>query len=520
MKLSIYLAKEGITEIEDVILDITSLDVFEIDSNYSIDGKIFVGLNDSNAPNWLGMLEGLTGEEIALENKSTRAVCLIKRSDRIFILVFGFGRYLINPELLVQDFGVKVVLNSVSHSTLRSIDLTKIDDIVVHTRTQSTRASNINSFNIEKSKDLLKAVTGQPINEGLGNSISGSDGVYLNYKLEEDFSNLLSLLDLLLDSYNLDVYKEQFGWIDNLGVVRENSVICKLNEALLSLINANEIEDINLAPPEILDTETVYSFSFTRASQQFDELYFDDFINFIRKRKDEDLTLNDLKRRRIFYQNSNGTQMHWNLYNCIVFEISFDNYKYILNTGTWYKADNGFVNEVIDYVKEVGTANINLPDYTDQGSETEYNKFVAESHSNYLLMDTKNIYHHANPIEFCDLLSDKGQFIHIKPWRSSSTLSHLFAQGLIPSELMIQDIEFRNKVHSKINKLNSRFNGVIDPTDFNPEDHEIIYAIIHPKTEPFEEKLPFFSLVNFMLTTKRLSMYRYNVKKMNIKKSV
>jgi uncharacterized protein (TIGR04141 family) len=56
------------------------------------------------------------------------------------------------------------------------------------------------------------------------------------------------------------------------------------------------------------------------------------------------------------------------------------------------------------------------------------------------------------PIEICDLLSEEGRFIHVKRKLSSSSLSHLFAQGYVSAELLQENSEYRLESLSTIQK--------------------------------------------------------------------
>lgn len=54
-------------------------------------------------------------------------------------------------------------------------------------------------------------------------------------------------------------------------------------------------------------------------------------------------------------------------------------------------------------------------------------------------------------IEVCDFLTMDKKFIHIKPWKSSSTLSHLFSQGKIVGTQTLQEKEYREKLQRRLN---------------------------------------------------------------------
>lgn len=67
-------------------------------------------------------------------------------------------------------------------------------------------------------------------------------------------------------------------------------------------------------------------------------------------------------------------------------------------------------------------------------------------------MDQKFIHHGGgkSKIEFCDLIRGQSDFIHVKYYTGSQSMSHLFSQGFIGSELFISDSEFRGKLNEKL----------------------------------------------------------------------
>jgi len=124
------------------------------------------------------------------------------------------------------------------------------------------------------------------------------------------------------------------------------------------------------------------------------------------------------------------------------------------------------------------------------------------------LLDKKNIKIGGayDKLEFCDVIKNGNELIHVKYYRSSSTLSHLFSQGCVSAEAFISDTEFRKKLNSKLpNSIR-----LTDPTARpNPSDYKIVYAIATTKKLPSE--LPFFSKVTLKNALKILRGLNYQV---------
>jgi Family of unknown function (DUF6119) len=104
-----------------------------------------------------------TGADLGgLLTASSSAVLLIEAAQRHFAVTFGQGRHLLDPEAYEQDFGLKVVLNTVARDQLKSVDAKTIEETTLHTRRDVSRDSSFAAFGLDVSRDLLRAVTGTP----------------------------------------------------------------------------------------------------------------------------------------------------------------------------------------------------------------------------------------------------------------------------------------------------------------------------------------------------------------------
>ena len=109
----------------------------------------------------------------------------------------------------------------------------------------------------------------------------------------------------------------------------------------------------------------------------------------------------------------------------------------------------------------------NLPQSGSKWSEDRYNK-EASKKPGRLLLDKKTIRltYRTTPIEVCDILTSAKDLIHVKRKLNSSSLSHLFSQGLVSADLMLMSEEFRRKVRERIislekaRRLGTRFSSL------------------------------------------------------------
>ena len=143
-----------------------------------------------------------------------------------------------------------------------------------------------------------------------------------------------------------------------------------------------------------------------------------------------------------------------------------------------------------------------MPRLPEGKKEEDYTRdYVATTPDHLLCMDRKVIGHGGGQsrVELCDILTTDGKFIHIKPYSSSATLSHLFNQAVVSAELLLSDNEFFLKANKKIEELTENQDFLI-PKGSKPD---VILAIISERDE-LRPHIPFFSKVALRYTYRRL----------------
>lgn len=119
-QISVYLLRDDVGSIEEALRDPDSVTPFDLNSASGFDGRLFVLPSDSRAPSWLAFLAAITdGELPAYENRHVSAVLILRRSGRLFALTFGFGRFLLDPDAIEPDFGLKVAAGLVDPDQIK-----------------------------------------------------------------------------------------------------------------------------------------------------------------------------------------------------------------------------------------------------------------------------------------------------------------------------------------------------------------------------------------------------------------
>nr|WP_158008963.1 DUF6119 family protein [Enterovibrio norvegicus] len=187
----------------------------ELSGSENLSGRLYVKSQEEKQPTWTPFINtGIVGS-LELSNRSSSAVLLIEVNDRVVAYTFGYGRFMLEQDRFLPDFGIRTALNTLRHDSLKSVDIFTVDRSAVQKRTQAVRSSSVDVFGIDVSRDILRAVTGNA-KEGISfQSISGGDYVY-SFGAYIEFDDLIETSQSLITYYTQESYKEQFSWVDNI----------------------------------------------------------------------------------------------------------------------------------------------------------------------------------------------------------------------------------------------------------------------------------------------------------------
>ena len=322
----------------------------------------------------------------------------------------------------------------------------------------------------------MRGVTGKPRASSLASIIAGSDGLSLATPL--DFNELGAKCSELLAAYNSTEYKKRFDFIDFLRAERDPKTVAKLNDKLVKQLKSGDLTGIHSCPPEPIDWETIDGFTFglAKTAEIYDDIDLEEWL------KDRDtavpLTTDALKRARVGVRisGSDAPQLKWSLYFCVVFEYQFGSKLYVLTGGDWFEIASKFVSRVDKRILGLVSTSPALPK-AKKSEKEKYNDRAAKE-KGYVLMDRKFARVDGSSIEFSDLLTDKREIVHVKPYKGSATLSHLFCQAIVSADAFIADEEFRKQVGAHVEKHNKKLSTLIKKGRPQNDHYKIVYAII------------------------------------------
>ena len=197
-------------------------------------GTLFLRRTQREEPEWLAFLRPHLSEEPRSRTTASLSALLVFQLDgRWFAVAFGYGRMLLDPEMIVSDFGLRAALNSVDPDQLHSIDAKTLEEVTLNTRRQLSRGSSITTFELDLHRDLVKAVRGKSIDAGFADQVAGSAALRITGDIT--FADISIRARDALRLYRSTAYRRRFGWIDQVRVVSDPAKHDRLDRRLRSV---------------------------------------------------------------------------------------------------------------------------------------------------------------------------------------------------------------------------------------------------------------------------------------------
>src|SRR6218665_955245 len=506
-KLSIYLIKEGIANHDGIIKGISNKKKEEFDN-----GILYYKESYLSSPTWTDNFFNRSID--GLKNSSASGLYITKVTDDnrniYFGISFGHGWQMFKDGVIVEQFGIKTAL-SIIKDEVKKIEKKNFAKDLKDVSEQLGKAGSVSDFGFDVEQDIMKAIVGEPKYQDVyGKNVVGKDSISLSVK--KDVNEINQLLLALYEAYVSNQYRENFDWFDNFSSISDKTLISELDNKIIEKINNEGNTDVIywLSIPEVINWEHTKCFRYKSRSDspEYQDIVFDEFKGSLKEGEKNNISIEILKKKKAFQIGTNDEEIgSWTVYKCLYAEIDFQNEKYLLVSGRYYKVDEDY-KQRIEGEFRVDTS-FTLPDWDSSVYEKTYNANVANNDSDYWCLDggaNSNNLIGNRKIEFADLVKSDKHLIHVKKYGASSVLSHLFSQGFVSATLLSTDKSFRREVSNKLKDFNE---NIVVEDNCNPKEYTIVYAI---GTNQNELKLPFFSLVNFKNIKKQLELvYKYKV---------
>jgi uncharacterized protein (TIGR04141 family) len=524
------------TKFDDFIDPERTTTAHDLKGTYDFQARLFVAPPEVGPPAWLEPLQAGFGELKEIPDSVSNSAVLIiqvKSGNRTihFASTFGFGRFLLRSGSLERNYGLRVAINAIypkrkkgddlGFERVRSVDSKTVAANVLRTRRQVEHKADFESFEIDTQRDLLSGLTGTPWDAAAwGTRIDGSDALHLHRPVSFDE---LGNICLQLEKNSKKIPRE-FSWIDNIFPIRDSATVEELKKHIVEMIRSGKTGNLDLAPPELVEWGDIDHFEFSFDSQHpFAEPSLEEYISCLKtKGKLDSLTLNQLTSgHRLLAFTANGSEIGtWPVFRSLSGEILHQSPGYVLSEGEFFEVAGDYMAQLDNALNKLQVFVGSLPASKPGWAEDRYNREAAKTKGNLLLDKmTVRLTSRTAPIEICDVLTSAKQLIHVKRKLNSSSLSHLFSQGLVSADLLLMSEEFRKKVRQRIAALEKRRNqgnafSKLFPADkgISPSDFTVVYAIIAPwKNRALSAALPFFSKINLRRCAQDLTRMGYDV---------
>jgi uncharacterized protein (TIGR04141 family) len=498
----------------------------EVPLKREISGRLFIFRDPPDTPEWAQYIAPIATRELRIPaREGIGAVLLLKPDARnriVYAATWGSGRFQLRSDRLSPDGGLRCALNLISGektgerswdpARVRALRSKRVSQNTLIIEMQSSRKTTIDSFLFSADVDQLRRVTGTPTDiKRFGRTVSG--GVSIHVKRPEAPHELLPLCRHIERVHNSTDYQRHFGWIDNVSPITAPKLIEKANDQIVRGLRVGRLDNFSLTPPSLVSWEdiTTFEYQWGRQSSTIEEPSIESFHAFLIKHDlMSELSAETLRdSARLHALDSNGGKMQsWSIARCLSGELTFGHQTYILDDGTLLFVATDYLRELNRFTKEIAEPVQLFPRTFPAEKEGAYNKRLSRTLSGAILLDQRVVRRpQATDVEICDVALRTKHLIHVKRGSSSSSLSHLFAQGVVSAELLHMDAAFRKEVKKKFsNKLMGTGAGLMKDfawlhvKQFEPHVCEVVFAIMTERPrEMSREELPFFSKVNLRM---------------------
>lgn len=435
------------------------------------EGVLAWGISRNDDIEWLSTIRSLTGHRLEFTNVTASAALIIRLDGDVFALAFGHGWQYLSKHKIDREFGLHTAVRLLNPDDIKKITRWALSAKARVDHNMVPAGQGLWAFGLREHAEIIRQLEGAAkLDCGLDLTyvrlrghhrdfrlgIECKDGIRLPLAAEaHSLIEDLRKLRRALRDVPVDARLEALQWVRR--VPKSDELCATLDSAVGDLLMGPERTDgeVGIAYParyyEGPDVQR-YVGKVGAVAIDTDELTIEDLRQGLRGRSPDEF-LTTLRTSRIRGRDDSGADLGEDVsaLNWMAAEIVDPQQRYVLLDGDWYELRDRYV----DHVSKVVTAAFaNEPSWKlpawreapvdDRGRivEGEYNKHVAQTDNTFLCLDKKLLRTKSHPhgFEVCDLLGPNNELIHVKKFSSktgSSVLSHLFAQGLVAIESLI-----------------------------------------------------------------------------------
>ena len=493
---SIYLLKQGFDP-ENCLKDDHSLEEIT-NANLPCQGKLFVYDLPSKEPWW----KAYWSISKNLFQSQKGAIVFLKIEDRWFALTFGPTYHNLKDISYEYDFGIITTLNALNPKAIRSTDLL-LPETAKRQRIQSPTAAELYFFDLSD-ETILKRLTGAVKEEykELFRNITGGKNLRISSNQTPD--GLVEILGMLLSIYEREDYKTNFPSLQNIVPIKDPTLINRLDRELIDAFHRDPAPmELVLAIPDLIDFESDIVFKFAgagRSDSAFNDVYIKEYRDYLEERGIDLIDdVSVFKKHTLKVCDENGNEKNtFSIYKSFLFDCELDGASYHLCDGEWYFIQSDFIQRMRQMLDPHFIEFHEVLISCNQKREDDYNAAIASNNYDVICLDKKNISPRGQTqIEPCDLVflnSGILELTHVKISTRSSSLSHLFNQGVNSIHAIRVNEESKQKFFELLNeKGKPEWSELVDGNRV-----KVIYGIITKKARMKSDGLPIFSRISLL----------------------
>lgn len=496
---SIYLLKEGYTS-ENSLKNEHNMGEAVKASNLPDNAVLYIQDNTPVPPWW----KNYWGISKDLNQSLKGAIVFIGIDCKNYALTFGHTYHNLKDESYEYDFGLKTTLNALDPEKIKSTDILQPEN-AKRERIQSPTSSDLTFFDFNKDESIIKKLTGSVKEEykDLLSNITGASNLRVSSKVSAN--EIVNLCREIYEIYKKDDFKTTFPDLQNISPVKDPEQIGELDKKIVEAFHNNSIELV-LAIPEIMDHSNSFQIKYSgcgRTNDVYNDVYISHYRDYLESHGIKSIDISILKKHNLNIENENGyKRCSYTIYKSLLFDCENKGEYFHLCEGHWYKINTDYMQKIIGFLDSYFVEHDVLKE-CHKKREDEYNIDVSENNPQYICLDKTNIspkgQYQVEPCDLYTVFNDTATLIHIKISTRSSSLSHLFNQGINSVELLRSESESKEKL-KKLLKNDKEFIKPLISGKYN-----VIYGIISAKDMGKKSlNLPIFSRISLARVLKGL----------------
>jgi uncharacterized protein (TIGR04141 family) len=509
VNLSIYLLAGERTSVDNIVpaskLAVGGFQPLSPRNDLPFPSRAFLKTTPGHPPDWRAWVDsGFDLGDRALLTSGHGCLVLLLVKRRVFAACFGSGWSAVTRDLIEPDFGLTVALSQVDASRLRHLVTKNLERKTRERSTYRHGGGSVSDFAVDLEVEWLRSAGGKTQRQDCS-VIAGADALKITgwkgpiRRLHAACGEFLRLFEKGVPA--------RFQFANNLRPIKATSPQQKeLDDEVLTLLRAGKLDRLSVS----VDANVALRMSQAKLKSRGATVVVPDF-------DDDGLAgaLEDLANEAgaafdpaavvvTIVDENDQTLLEERLERLLQAEIKKDGKLYVRMEGSWFLANRSYVKTVNAHIARIddATSRLKMPPWKAAESEGAYNIATAKR-KKWLLQDQVLIAAGGGQVEPCDLLTQDRDLICIKKGRSSSALSHLFAQASGSADLLARESSYAAELGKRYSE---HFGQAFDA----PGRPRFIVAIGRPKGEDLFGKM-ILSKINALEHIRRIRSNGFEV---------